>query len=269
MKNRRNYYRILHVQPDAPEAVIHASFRAIMQRLRMHPDLGGDHAEAALLNEAAETLLDPVRRAAYDAARAQDMEQLREGPRKSEHAHHAAGSGAPPPAQPAAAQTAATRPAAARPAAARPAAASAWRAACSFCEASIPSSEPDLRDSVCVSCGSALFLVRAHQAGHETDRAIERLPRDLPMTFRLSTSRARVWCGTTEDLSLYGMRFLSDAPVPHGERVQIECDFCSAVATVKFVRQVDTSGKPSWQCGVEFLTLRFKHSRGGLLSALA
>jgi len=35
------------------------------------------------------------------------------------------------------------------------------------------------------------------------------------------------------------------------------------------VRQVDTSGKPSWQCGVEFLTLRFKHSRGGLLSALA
>lgn len=65
--NRRNYYRILHVQPDAPEAVIRASYRTIMQRLRAHPDLGGDHRAAALLNEAYAVLTDPARRAAYDA----------------------------------------------------------------------------------------------------------------------------------------------------------------------------------------------------------
>jgi curved DNA-binding protein CbpA len=66
MKNRRNYYRVLQVQPDAPPEIIHASYRAMMRELRRHPDLGGSTAEAAVLNEAYETLSNPVRRAAYD-----------------------------------------------------------------------------------------------------------------------------------------------------------------------------------------------------------
>ena len=40
MENRRNYYRILQVQPDAPVEVIKASYRALMRELRLHPDLG-------------------------------------------------------------------------------------------------------------------------------------------------------------------------------------------------------------------------------------
>lgn len=39
--NRRNYYRILHVQPDAPLEIIRASYRAMMGPLKMHPDMGG------------------------------------------------------------------------------------------------------------------------------------------------------------------------------------------------------------------------------------
>lgn len=66
MRNRRNYYRILHVQPDAPLEVIHSSYRAILKELKGHPDLGGSTEEALLLNEAYETLKDPERRAAYD-----------------------------------------------------------------------------------------------------------------------------------------------------------------------------------------------------------
>ena len=66
MKNRRNYYRVLQLQPDAPPEIIHASYRAIMRELRRHPDLGGSTSDAAILNEAYETLSDPVRRAAYD-----------------------------------------------------------------------------------------------------------------------------------------------------------------------------------------------------------
>lgn len=64
-KNRRNYYRILFVQPDAPVEVIKASYRALMGPLKLHPDLGGDHEEAALINEAYRVLKDPVRREAY------------------------------------------------------------------------------------------------------------------------------------------------------------------------------------------------------------
>ena len=67
MKNRRNYYRILHIQPDAPQDIIKASYRTQMQKLKMHPDLGGDEWDASILNEAYRVLSNPRKRAAYDA----------------------------------------------------------------------------------------------------------------------------------------------------------------------------------------------------------
>jgi DnaJ domain len=68
-KNRRNYYRILHVQPEAPSAVIKAAYRALMGPLRQHPDLGGEHEAAALINEAYAVLGDAGKRQAYDRTR--------------------------------------------------------------------------------------------------------------------------------------------------------------------------------------------------------
>ncbi len=66
MRNRRNYYRLLQVQPDAPVEVIHASYRALMRDLKQHPDLGGSTSAAALLNEAHRVLSNPALRAEYD-----------------------------------------------------------------------------------------------------------------------------------------------------------------------------------------------------------
>jgi curved DNA-binding protein CbpA len=66
MKNRRNYYRVLQVQPDAPFQVIRASYHTLMRELKQHPDLGGDHWNAKILNEAYATLQDKCERAAYD-----------------------------------------------------------------------------------------------------------------------------------------------------------------------------------------------------------
>ena len=66
MKNRRNYYRLLQVQPDAPIEIIRTSYRTLMRELKQHPDLGGDHGKASMLNEAYEILSDSVRRAEYD-----------------------------------------------------------------------------------------------------------------------------------------------------------------------------------------------------------
>lgn len=80
MKSRYDYYRILHVAPDAPAAVIKASYRALMRGHGAHPDLGGDHAGAALINEAYETLSDPRRRAAYDRAHAESARERRPDP---------------------------------------------------------------------------------------------------------------------------------------------------------------------------------------------
>ncbi len=69
--NRRNHYRVLHVQADAPVEVIKASWRTLLSRLRQHPDLGGSHAQAVMVNEAWAVLGDPDRRAAYDLQRRQ------------------------------------------------------------------------------------------------------------------------------------------------------------------------------------------------------
>lgn len=65
--NRRNHYRLLHVQYDAPAEVIKASYRALMSR--HHPDIGGEAGHAVLLNEAYNVLSDDTRRAHYDAQR--------------------------------------------------------------------------------------------------------------------------------------------------------------------------------------------------------
>lgn len=65
-KERRNLYRILQVQPEAPPAVLKASYRALMSAGRVHPDLGGDTAAAAAINRAYEVLSDPDERARYD-----------------------------------------------------------------------------------------------------------------------------------------------------------------------------------------------------------
>src|SRR5512135_1266057 len=66
MQNRRNYYRLLQVQPDAPIEVIRASYRTLMRELKQHPDLGGSSSHAVLLNEAYRTLSNPTLRTEYD-----------------------------------------------------------------------------------------------------------------------------------------------------------------------------------------------------------
>ena len=66
VKNKRNYYRILYVQPDAPTEVIRASYRTLMQKLKKHPDLGGEHWNASVINEAHKVLIDSAKRRVYD-----------------------------------------------------------------------------------------------------------------------------------------------------------------------------------------------------------
>jgi curved DNA-binding protein CbpA len=61
-----DFYRILHVQPDAPAAIIHASYRTLVQRAAAGTQ-GGD--EIAALDTAYAVLGDPGRRAAYDVER--------------------------------------------------------------------------------------------------------------------------------------------------------------------------------------------------------
>ena len=64
--SRRDFYRILQVDPSAHPEVVRAAHRTHLPVLGRHPDLGGTHDEAATLNEAYGTLSDAERRRAYD-----------------------------------------------------------------------------------------------------------------------------------------------------------------------------------------------------------
>ena len=240
MKKSQNYYRVLHVTPDAPDLVIKASYRTLMQRLHMHPDLGGDHLRAALINEAFRTLGDPARRARYDATLKQVGLSEQDAPETA----------APPPA----------------PAPAAPRDAD-WPH-CPFCGTTYTPSDAERPDCACAKCGAALFPVERHQSDGQCRRAIDRLPRNMRITFVRAAAHKVACKGITHDISLNGLRFLTHTRLAVDERLLIECDFCSAVGIVRSVRAhgVDADG---WECGVEFVTMRVRHARGGLVNLVA
>lgn len=61
-----NYYAVLGIEPQANRQEIRQQYLRLMQQARKHPDLGGEHADAALLNEAYMVLRDAQRRVVYD-----------------------------------------------------------------------------------------------------------------------------------------------------------------------------------------------------------
>lgn len=91
----------------------------------------------------------------------------------------------------------------------------------------------------------------------------------MPLTIRLPPSRHVAWFGTTEDISPNGMRFLAQAELQIGARLQIECEFCRAVAVVKTAQPAPAAGWGYTHYGVEFLTLRVARQRGGFVSSVA
>jgi DnaJ-class molecular chaperone len=239
VQNKRNYYRVLHVQPDAPTEIIRMSYLTLMQRLKMHPDLGGDHAQAALINEAFATLVDPERRAIYDRTLARERAypgyRSKTAARERESADISNRSNA--------------------------------AFACAFC--GTPHGKADARrvDGVCRTCESPLYPAARHDRTPATRRAVTRLPKQLPITFHLSWPQP-AFAGTTNDVSTQGMRFTTTVDLVPNERIRIDCSFCSAVGVVRHSRIAP--GPPGrWDIGVEFLTLLIKPSRGVLVSVEA
>lgn len=66
MPPEKDYYAILQVSPKADPAIVKAAYYAQLKAMGKHPDFGGEHDEAAVLNEAYEILGDPERRREYD-----------------------------------------------------------------------------------------------------------------------------------------------------------------------------------------------------------
>jgi hypothetical protein len=248
MKNRRNYYRILHVQPDAPAEVIRTSYRTMMHRLKMHPDLGGDHWNATVINEAFEVLSDPAKRAAYDKTL------------KAFGNRQPSGDAATP------TPTAENKSPKDQTQAPQAEQKKSRLDACPFCATRYEARIADSADSVCFQCQSPLSPVSKHEGSTATRRALARLPRHMLVTVEVAGRPGVTFEMTTEDLSIHGLRVTTSFELLRGQKLKIKCPFGTAVGVVTHV--VAETGKRSgqWDAGVQFLTLQVTENRGVLLS---
>jgi len=188
----RDYYRILHVQPDAPLEVIRASYRTLMQRMRIHPDLGGDARQAALLNEAWSVLRHADKRSSYDAAR-------RAG-NASRRTRREAESSPP--------------------------------EACLFCgteRSRFGAPEPGER---CGECASPLAPADRSRLETRGQRAIGRIRRSHPVSFLTNWPQHFATAGRMQDVSLHGLKFFTRKALAGGQIIRLDSDICQAVARV-------------------------------------
>lgn len=241
MDNRRNFYRILHVQPDAPTEVIRMSYLTLMQRLKMHPDLGGDHAQAVLINEAFATLIDPARRAAYDRtlAREHALPGYRSDPAHRDATPRIVVPPGPPDPH-----------------------------ACPFCGTPFAPTDARRPEARCTFCDGPLYPASHHAHEVSTRRAIDRSPRRMPVTFFLSWPQHPGYEAMTEDVSPIGMRLVCTLDLVPNERLKLDSDLCAATAVVRHARPSDNASA-HWVVGVEFLTLRIHPVRGVFVSTHA
>lgn len=243
MQNRRNYYRILHIQPDAPDAIIKASYRTQMQKLRMHPDLGGDEWNASLLNEAYRVLSDPRRRRAYDRD------------------YFGENAGRRPPAQPhpdhdRSRQTG------------RPytSAFVADPSVCPFCRTPRPAVSGYAGPENCPGCDAPLEVANNLRLATTSKRAIERLAHRAPVII-YTTADADAKHGSMRDLSPNGMQLQCTLPLAENQVIRIVCAALSATGRVIFCNRCSTG--EGFIAGIEFLTLRFHERSGTFLSVSA
>lgn len=239
MQNRRNLYRLLHVQHDAPAAVIKNSYRTLMQTLRQHPDLGGDEWNAQLLNEAMETLCDPVARAEYDRTLGTVL-PTRLG-RGATYESGVAGSAGGP--------------------------------ACPFCGAALaPAAGSSSRYATgprCARCTGPIRSPRTVLDVHDAEerRRIDRRVHSVVANLHRQARRDTPTGATLVEFSTNGCAFECTEPPTIGERVLLEASVLSAIGVV---RSCTSLRRPvRWRVGLEFLTVEMHAAPGEVFSACA
>jgi DnaJ domain/Matrixin len=88
LRAARTHYEILGVTPTVSAAELRTAYRRLLRQA--HPDMGGSAAILDLVNEAYDTLRDPIKRARYDALMRQGAnttEAATSGPRPSRPGH--------------------------------------------------------------------------------------------------------------------------------------------------------------------------------------
>ncbi len=228
-----------------------------MQRLKQHPDLGGDHWDASLINEAYRVLTDPESRKQYDAERELIQRSSPDKPTPSTSDKN-------PDTDEQTPDVAAKKPdSSSSPGTASPDS----DTICLFCETPQRHGALTDPDAVCPTCASPLNPASEQQFETTGQRTVNRMAKDLKITFYSHWLQPTASIGNTLDISPNGMRFVSDHRLDEGSLVRIASQSIDAVAQVK--RCDHDAQAHSWIIGVAFKTLRLARSQGAFFSAEA
>ncbi len=234
MKNRRNYYRILDVQPDAPAEVIQSSYRTLMQQLNAHPDPCGDTSQAALINQAYAVLSNSRKRAEHDHELKQ---QYTFNTRLDEQV---ANSSAP--------------------------AMSLLPGICPFCSGAHQYENDIPSDAFCPTCKSPLYLAERQCLEKFDQCKIDRIGKQTALSYFTCWPQLRPYRGITDNISTHGMTFKTTQQVPVDSVIRVNCTQFQTIACVVNCSQAGNNLCPDWHVGVKFLTLYFRSSRGVFVS---
>jgi curved DNA-binding protein CbpA len=229
-----DYYRILHVQPDAPASIIHASYRALQQRLQSSATFAGE-ANAELIDEAYAVLGDTQRRTIYDQQRR----------------------AAPPPTAPSRSAPTADDTLSDESLAAR---------ICLFCGSPHQLARSLDPDDECGHCASPLYPAERHRLDYSGQRMLHRVPKQRRIDVYVTWPQPHPHSAEMRDLSLNGMLFVAGVRFQENQIVKIDCQELRALARVAHTAR-DAGPVELWSTGVEFLTLRFRQIRGSFVSA--
>jgi|SRR6185295_5894081 len=234
MSSLPDYYRVLHVQPDAPTPVIHAIYKTLLHRLQTSATFAGE-ADGALIEEAYAVLGNAQRRAAYDAQRRAASAQS--APPREVHAVDED------------TETLVMN-------------------VCLFCGAPHGLQRRLELDDDCGRCGSPLCPAERHRLEYSGQRMLSRIPKQHAIDIYVTWPQGDPAVAYMRDVSLNGMQFSSVTRLQPNQIVKIICSELHALARVAHTnRDIDTAD--TWLTGVEFLTLRFRQIRGTFVSAEA
>lgn len=252
MNNRRNYYRILQVQPEAPVEIIKASYRILMTKLNAHPDRGGDHETAALINQAYAVLSDIQKRKKYDDMLFNRFQTggkngaghspfMKTGHPNYEHQHPSHDNWNQ-----------------------RRTAPESSRHNCFFCRAEVA---PQVQQ-YCLRCKSPLTPVKRFTNRHCDElfgrRAVPRIAKTGTLAIFPSWPHAG-HKGQLQDLSVSGLRVLMEYPAKTGQILKFDAPFFKGIGRVVSVRAY--SG--NYSVHATFLTAEFTTKSGTFVAQKA
>ena len=244
MVKQSDYYHILQLPADASPAEIKARYRSLMQKL--HPDLGGNQADAALLNQAYAVLSDPAKRKQYDALLLRARQVTRRPIQTSRQS-----SAQPSSAQPSSSQQATKVPPGKE------------KCLCAFCNKVnfIAREQPATAELFCQICQSPLQFI-----GFDPNWIGQRAPRsakwDLDIQFRVKSGPSAQHNGKVINLSPTGMLLSAVFKLKMGDIIKLDNGELSAVGMVMRCEREQNNHV----AGIKFLALKVHRAQGTFVS---